>query len=359
MTEEEYWFWLCTTRNMWQGKIDRLIKKFMTPERIFHAKPKQLAETKGINASDIKELLETGKQRDVTLELNKLDKRGISFIYYGNKLFPEKLYNLYDKPYGLFVKGRLPDPDKAAVAMVGARECSSYGKEIAGAIAGQLGRNGVQIISGLARGIDAYSQMGAISGGGTCFGILGCGIDICYPRENIDLYVDTIKCGGIISEYPPGVRPAAWQFPHRNRLISALCDKLVIVEAKEKSGSFITVEHALEQGKDVFAIPGRITDPLSAGCNRLIREGAQILTNINDLYGNMGCEPSVIQEKKMISLEKDFEVVYSNVDLVPKNIGQISKECGFNIRKTTEILVELELTGFIYEPIKTYYSRKL
>lgn len=346
MTIEEYWYWLCTAPAMWQGKIDRLIKKYETPEKIFH-----------FAFSEIEK--EDKLSRNISMELNKLDKSGISFIYYGHKLFPKKLYDLYDNPYCLFVKGNLPDPQKPLVAMIGARDCSNYGKEMALKTAEKLARNGIQVISGLARGIDAFSQKGAIKGGGSVFGVAGCGIDICYPRENIELFMETIRAGGMISEYPPGTRPAAWRFPHRNRIISGLSDKIIIMEAKEKSGSLITVEHALEQGRDVFAVPGRLTDPLSTGCNRLIREGAQVFTEITDLYPDLETKKENFQDNKRIILEKDFEVVYSNVDLLPKSIGQISKESNFTIRKTAEILVELELAGIIYETMKTYFSRKL
>lgn len=174
------------------------------------------------------------------------------------------------RPYGLFVKGELPNPNAPAVAIIGARRCTHHGGIIAEHTAAELTRAGILIISGLAIGIDSCSHQGALSAGGKTYAVMGCGPDICYPSSHRNLYEQIASHGGILSEYPPGreVRPA--YFPLRNRIISGLADLVLVVEARERSGSLITVDQALEQGREVMAVPGRPDDPLSVGCNRLI-----------------------------------------------------------------------------------------
>lgn len=206
--------------------------------------------------------------------------------------YPKKLAEIADAPSAVFVKGKLPTDSKPSVAIVGARNCSPYGKVIAKELGKQLAQSGVQVVSGLARGIDGISQQAVFENMGATFGILGCGVNVCYPKENATLYEKLaagINGSGIMSEFLPGTEPKANYFPMRNRIISALADALVVVEAKEKSGTFITVSNALEQGKDVYAVPGRIGDPLSVGCNRLICQGAEILYNMECLIETV-CE---------------------------------------------------------------------
>lgn len=290
----------------------------------------------------------------------KLKEKDIKMVCVGDRDYPERLMPYGDKPEVLFYKGRLPDKDKPIVAMVGARACSNYGRTMAKKIAGDLAYNNVQIISGMARGIDTYSQLGAVEAGGATFAVLGCGVDICYPTENIELYENIIKTGGIISEYPPGDKPLAWHFPMRNRIISGLSDKVVVVEAKEKSGSLITVEWALEQGKDVMAVPGRVDDKLSEGCNRLIRSGAGLVRNAKDVLEELKYEvfnkekENVIKEK---ILEKDFLLLYSELGLQPKSIEELMKKTGIEYGILADMLLQLQLRGLVEQPSDNYYSR--
>lgn len=290
----------------------------------------------------------------------KLRDKDIKMVCVGDRDYPEKLMPYRDRPEVLFYKGRLPDKDKPIVAMVGARACSNYGRTMAKKIAGDLAYNNVQIISGMARGIDTYSQLGAVEAGGATFAVLGCGVDICYPTENIELYENIIKTGGIISEYPPGDKPLAWHFPMRNRIISGLSDKVVVVEAKEKSGSLITVEWALEQGKDVMAVPGRVDDKLSEGCNRLIRSGAGLVRNAKDVLEELKYEvfnkekESVIKEK---ILEKDFLLLYSELGLQPKSIEELMEKTGIEYGILADMLLQLQLRGLVEQPSDNYYSR--
>ena len=236
-----------------------------------------------------------------------------------------------------------------------------YGKSLAEA--------GIQIISGMARGIDGAGQRGALNSSwakesGVTYAVLGCGVDVCYPRENIGLYMDIQEKGGIVSEFSPGTQPYAWNFPRRNRIISALADWILIMEAKERSGSLISADLALEQGKDVYALPGPLDSPLSAGCNHLIQQGAGILLNPKNLLEEWGIETNVLcrnteikNEKNKKVLESTDDLVYSCVGLYPKNVDQIAQESRVEIRKLMSILVTLELQGYIREITKNYYIR--
>ena len=197
-------------------------------------------------------------------------------IHRGSAEYPGKMQELSGMPETLYAIGSLPDPDTPSVAIVGARLCSSYGRETALMFGRALAEKGVQIISGMAAGIDGSAQEGALSGGGKSFAVLAGGADVCYPRAHTTLYNQLKKQGGVLSEQPPGTPPKPYYFPSRNRLISALSDIVLVVEARARSGSLITVDFALTQGKTVFAVPGRVGDPLSDGCNYLIAQGAGI-----------------------------------------------------------------------------------
>lgn len=216
-------------------------------------------------------------------ELRELERRGISFYSLEDLAYPDRLRKIPDPPYGLFVKGRLPDPTRPSVAIIGARMASAYGREQARRFAKELAENGIQIVSGMARGIDGIAGRAAFEGGGVSFAVLGSGVDVCYPKENYSLYERSIRDGGVISEYPPGMQPVANFFPARNRIISGLAEVLLVIEARAHSGTLITVDMALEQGKEVFALPGRVSDALSYGCNRLIKQGAGVAMDPCDL----------------------------------------------------------------------------
>lgn len=292
--------------------------------------------------------------------LKELKSKGIKYVKIVDEDYPDKLIPFEHRPEFLFYKGRLPDEGNPVVAMVGARACSNYGKNVAKNIARELSENGVQIISGMARGIDTYSGLGALEGKSPTFAVLGCGVDICYPTENFELYKEIIKKGGIISEYPPGEPPIAWHFLRRNRIISGLSDKIVVVEAKENSGSLITVEWALEQGKDVMAVPGRIGEKLSSGCNRLIKAGAGIVTSSKDILEELKYVVFNVSGSKKVEqkpLEKDLSLLYSELSLQPKNIYELMKDTGLKYEELVNKLLKLQLMGLIEQPSESYYSR--
>lgn len=218
-----------------------------------------------------------GRELETSITEERLkQEQGISFVSFISPEYPKRLRNIPEPPFALYVKGGLPEETRPSVAVIGARACSEYGRTVAGFFGRQLGKAGIQIISGMARGIDGIAQRGALESNGKTFAVLGCGVDVCYPRENNDLYVRLQEQGGVISEYVPGTEAQSKLFPPRNRIISGLSDLILVIEARKRSGTYITVLQALEQGKEVYAVPGRITDSLSDGCNYLLSQGAGV-----------------------------------------------------------------------------------
>lgn len=275
--------------------------------------------------------------------------------------YPQKLNNYPKMPEILFAKGNLPDAKKPTAAIVGARACSPYGRIQAFRYAKILSSAGVQIISGMAYGIDAEAHKGALEGGTPTYAVLAGGVDICYPSGNRPLYDRILReNGGILSEQPPGMRARNYFFPARNRIISGLADLVLIVEAREKSGSLITAQWALDQGKIVYAVPGAVNEALSMGCHKLIYDGAGIAYSPEILLRELGlnCENKVKSpEKNDLGLASDLKLVYSCLDLRPKNPDYIVRKTGFSPAQVSNCLVELTLRGLIRECGRHYYVR--
>lgn len=275
--------------------------------------------------------------------------------------YPQKLNNYPKMPEILFAKGNLPDAKKPTAAIVGARACSPYGRIQAFRYAKILSSAGVQIISGMAYGIDAEAHKGALEGGTPTYAVLAGGVDICYPSGNRPLYDRILReNGGILSEQPPGMRARNYFFPARNRIISGLADLVLIVEAREKSGSLITAQWALDQGKIVYAVPGAVNEALSMGCHKLIYDGAGIAYSPEILLRELGlnCENKVKSpEKNDLGLASDLKLVYSCLDLRPKNPDYIVRKTGFSPAQVSNCLVELTLRGLIRESGRHYYVK--
>ena len=292
-------------------------------------------------------------------ELNQ--KISIRYLSEKTEEYPDRLRNIINQPEGLYVLGQLPEKGEKIVAIVGARECSYYGESAARYFAGQLADAGVGIISGMARGIDAAAHQGALEAGGKTYAVLGCGVDICYPKSNRELYAKICVQGGIISEYSEGTPPLAFHFPMRNRIISALSDAVLIVEARKKSGSLITAELALEQGKDVYAVPGGIFDPLSEGCNHLIAQGAAIAFRPEDILTDMGIftkNSEKKKEKNNFSLATREKLVYSHLCLLPKSVDALGREVEMPVEELLPILLELEMGGYAREVAKNHFIKE-
>ena len=274
--------------------------------------------------------------------------------------YPKRLREWKDMPSSLWYRGRLPEEHRPAVAIVGARRSTVYGNETARHFARELAAAGVQIISGLAWGIDGMAHEGALEAGGDTFAVEGCGVDLCYPTGHQALYEKICETGGVLSEQPPGKPPLAYHFPARNRIISALSDLVLVVEAREKSGSLITADFALEQGKDVWAVPGRITDDLSKGCLGLIRQGAGVAESpevILEALGISDKKAALPEKNKKILLAKEEDIVYSWIRLQPASLEELVRRTGFPASRVLAVLTGLELRGLIREIQKNHYAR--
>lgn len=344
-------------------------KKYLLRERvgsgkeIYNIEEKILRQMEFLTEKDIHFILDYRK-KEIQKDYERLQKKNIEFVPYFDDRFPSRLKMISAPPYALYVKGKLPDENRLTVGMVGARNCTPYGRQMAVTFAESLALNGAQIVSGMARGIDGASQRGALNVGGASYGVLGCGADVCYPREHMGLYMDLQQAGGIISEQPTGSPPLREYFPARNRIISGLSDLVLVMEARERSGSLITADFALEQGKEVFALPGPVTSTLSKGCNCLIRQGAGILISPEDFLKELeisGCLHKVNIAGKTAKKEKMLEsaenIVYSCLDLYPKSFSMLEEETRMNPAELMDKLISLELNGYIKEVSKNYYIR--
>ncbi|TCT16413.1 DNA processing protein [Natranaerovirga pectinivora] len=361
MNKSLYWYWMCNIKGIGQKKTAKLLDCFGDPEGVWRASEKDLSNVAILRTNDIKKIIESRDEESINIGYKRLQERNIKFITIDDKEYPPQLKNIYDPPFGIYNKGILPNEKKLKIAIVGARKCTSYGKEMAKYFARELANLGVEVISGLARGIDAYAHQGAIEGKGKTYSVLGNGLNICYPQENISLFMEVEKQGGIISEYNLDVKPNPSHFPLRNRIISGLSDGILVIEAAKKSGSLITAEISLEQGREVFALPGRITDKLSEGTNEIIKMGGKMVTSIEDIleeFQYIMPKYERIEEKienKLKLLDKNEKMVYACLSLEPKYIDEIANELKIEIQKVNHLLFILEIKGLIKQLPNKYF----
>ncbi len=358
---------------LWIDRIDgiglktkkKLIHFFGNTRNIYYA---EYSELLNVVNKDKACLINKDKQLDMAKSLAaEYEKRNIKVTYPGHGLYPSKLKHIFDCPEILYIRGNAELLNETLVGVVGARNPSIYGKEIADFLSRELAENKIGIVSGLARGIDTAAHTGALKAGGTTIAVLGCGINVTYPGENAELFAKIERSGAIVSEYGLNVPPTPGQFPTRNRIISGLSDGVLVVEAKRKSGSLITADCALEQGKQVYAVPGRMNDALSEGTNNLIKQGAVCVTDVKDIlediFGVSYVDVDEKQEsdyekkrkKNMEMLTKEEGKVYECLSLEPVFIDDIAKQSGLGIRKTISILYLLCDKGIIKQPLKGYY----
>lgn len=359
MEEKNYAYWLANISGIGNRTIAKLLAQTDSAEELYRLSEKQTKMLKGLKEKDRHALLES-KHKYWEKEYEEMLARGISFVSLEDGNYPKRLRKIEDAPFGLYIKGTLPNEAPKTVAVVGARRCSAYGRAVAKRLGKAFADNGVQVISGMADGIDAAGHWGALEGKGTTIAVLGCGVDVCYPAANRALYEEIIKNGAVLSEYPPKTAPLAGYFPARNRIIAGLCDVVIVVEAKKRSGSLITADLALEQGKDIYAVPGRIFDELSDGCNMLIYQGAGIISDIENLLAELEVSlPTVEQPESFakLSLEKEERLVYSCVDLRPKSLEELLQLTGCPLPQLIDVLACLVRKGFITEIFKNRYIR--
>lgn len=401
------WYWLNNVNGIGRITINNLLGYFGSLEDIFDASVEQINffienhRTK----FNISEFIKSRNPDNIINSYNKLAENNVRFVHRESDEYPERLVNIPDAPYGIYLKGKFPDSDKKSIAIIGARNSTHYGREMSRFFARELSECGIAIVSGLARGIDGMAHRGALEMQQYTLGVLGCGIDQVYPKENYELFIQMETLGGIISESNLGVAPNAALFPQRNRLIAGMADGILVVEANERSGTFITVDQGLEQGREIFALPGRITDTQSVGCNNLIKMGAHIVTETTDILEiiNSGNELSIENDntvaEEYIGNKNDFrnnkssskreisghrkgkisyskscitkindmknslapteKIVYSVLSVEPQFIDEIIVKTRLAAQDVCMILNKLSMEGSVSEPVRNYYSIKL
>jgi DNA processing protein len=374
----KYWVALKWVEGVGNVGFKALLEAFGTPQKVFEAPLSMIKAVPGIGDKTAPQIRAFKDWKKVEKELECADKTGVSIVTSQDPLYPSQLLSTYDYPTFLYVKGHLKEDD-VNVAVVGSRTASTYGKFTTERLCRELVLRGITVISGLARGIDSAAHRGALSGKGRTIAVLGCGLDVVYPPENEKLFTEISLQGALISEFPFGTPPNAPNFPARNRIISGISLGVVVVEASEKSGSLITARIALEQGREVFAVPGSIDSSGSRGTNKLIKQGAKLIENVEDILEEI--LPQVTRAPKLVKPDQrqkqpddQQKILTSSPDLVlketektvwqvlsqkPVHIDQIITSTGLTAHEVLVILLNLELQGLIEQkPGKTYMRKE-
>jgi len=331
-----------------------LVAHFKSTEDIFKASIKQLTAVDGVEIKTAKSIKDFSDFEYGAGQINKTKQDGVEIVDFWDERYPENLKRIYDPPAFLFVKGMLGKQDKYAIAMVGTRLPSSYGKVVAEKIAKELAQKGLVIISGLARGIDTISHWAAVQSGGRTIAVMGSGLDHIYPGENKKLTEKIIEQGALISEFPMGTEPDAVNFPRRNRIISGLALGTIVVEAGLKSGALLTANYALEQNREIFAVPGNINSPKSMGTNQIIKDGAKLITDATDVIVEL--EPQLKHflkqdEAKSKELPEDLseleKLLLNNLSNEPIHIDKLANVIGKSTAETLSALLPLEFKDLV------------
>lgn len=373
----KYWIALKWVEGIGNVGFQALLDAFGSPRKVFEAPMSMLKAVPGISAKSVAQIKAFRNWEKVEKELERAGQTGVDIITSQDPLYPPGLLSTYDHPAFLYVKGSL-DGEDINVAVVGSRMASAYGKFTTERLCRELALRGITVVSGLARGIDSAAHRGALTGKGRTLAVLGCGLDIVYPPENEKLYGEILRQGALISEFPFGAPPNAPNFPARNRIISGISLGVVVVEASEKSGSLITARIALEQGREVFAVPGSIDSSGSRGTNKLIKQGAKLIENVEDILEEImpqvGREPNSTKPERrqqqtddhdknpkpspdrfLTSVEKTLWQVLSQK---PVPIDHIITSTGLTTQQVLSILLNLELQGLIEQKPGGTYIRK-
>jgi len=356
--ELKYWIWFANLKGITTRKKVELLRIFDDPSAIYGADAVELAKTGLLSRDNIDAIMSDEYRKTADKTMEDVDRHRISVVPMNSSDYPEALRNICDPPVCLYVKGKLVS-DEISVAVVGSRRASGYGLTQAKKISGELARLGICVISGMARGIDTAAHIGALTANGRTVAVLGCGLDMAYPPENRKLMEQIIETGAVISEYPPGVEPAPHHFPVRNRIVSGMSAGVLVVEAGERSGSLITAQLALEQGRDVYALPGNIVSVNSKGTNKLIQDGAKLVTSVEDIIeelhwykqfiaGNVpdsGVNLNMKTASFELSPEERDVLELLSVELL--SIDEIQRKLSVNMPLLHGILLSLEMKGLI------------
>lgn len=283
LENKRYWIWLSLIKNLGSKRKLKLLELYKTPEEIYKLTKEELININGIGEAIANNIIISKNEKILNYHIKYMNENNIKIININEREYPQALKEIYDPPISLYVKGNIEKLNNKNIGIVGCRECTTYGKKSAEYFSYNLSKQNINIVSGLAKGIDSYAHLGSLNTGNT-IAVLGNGLDMIYPKENLELANEIVKRGGtIISEYPCGTKPDKMKFPARNRIISGISSGIIVIEAKEKSGTLITVDFALEQGREVFVVPGNINSINSVGTNDLIKQGARLITTYEDV----------------------------------------------------------------------------
>ncbi len=355
------WLSLAFTPGLGPATLKKLVERFGSAREILAANRKALEECPFLRKDSLASLCDQRPVAEAAAdkEFRRAENAGITLLCWDDPLFPPLLKEISDPPVILYVLGSPQLLSAPGIAMVGARAASSYGLQVAERLATELARHDLVITSGLALGIDTAAHRGALAAGGKTIAVMGCGLDIVYPSQNKKIHGQIIAHGAIISESPLGTQPEAFRFPARNRIISGLSLGVVVVEAAHRSGTLITAHQALEQGRDVFAIPGRIDSPKSEGCHRLIQEGAKLVHSAADILEELAltCASPPATRPQAPPLPAEEGKVFSLLEVYPRNIEEIILAAQLPAHRISEILLHLELRGLVASLPGNQYQR--
>ncbi|MEE8451926.1 MAG: DNA-processing protein DprA [Thermoguttaceae bacterium] len=332
-----------------------LLERFGSARAVLEAAPSQLQTVPGVGPKLMRKITEDAEQIDVQGEIDLCRQHGVEIVMESHDHYPRMLREIHDPPGVLFVRGRLTPEDALAVAVVGTRHGSRYGLRQAEQLGGSLARAGLTVVSGLARGIDSAAHRGALAAGGRTIAVLGSGVLNIYPPEHEELARQVIAQGALLSEAPPLAQPLAGTFPQRNRLISGLSLGVVVVEAAQRSGALITARHAMEQGREVFAVPGQVDTRTAAGCHRLIRDGAKLVETVDDVLEELGPlveaapreDGSLVRHPAELQLNELEQKVLAAIGTEATLIDQIVTESGLPVPRVLSTISVLEMRRLV------------
>ncbi|UCG14170.1 MAG: DNA-processing protein DprA [Deltaproteobacteria bacterium] len=368
MDTDPGWLALSLVSGVGAKTFHRLIRRFGSPENVFKAPRRHLEQVPGLTKRTIDAIRSFPREEAAAKEMARLSGLDIHVVRWGAKEYPDYLANIADPPALIYVKGNLIQEDERAVAVVGARRASAYGLAVCKKLTRDLAWQGWTVVSGMARGIDSAAHQGALAGGGRTLAVLGTGLDVIYPAENNELYHRIAASGAVISEFALGTPPEPGNFPVRNRLISGLALGVVVVEATAKSGSLITARLALEQGRQVFAVPGPVDRQGVAGPHRLIKEGAKLVERAEDIVEELLPMVSHRPEVGMVEteatlpgpdpiLDENEQKVWDILGMEPLHMDDIARQLDFSLPQTAEHLLRLEIKGLVKQLPGTFFVR--
>jgi DNA processing protein len=353
----KYWVGFHRVPYIGPARIQRLLDRFESLEAAWSASPGELGAV--LDERSVESLVRTRATLSLDGEMERLGRLGMEVVTLGDAAYPRLLAQIPAPPPVLYFQGTLIPEDAVAVAIVGTRRSTAYGREVAGRIAGELAEAGVTIVSGLARGIDGVAHRAAVKAGGRTLAVLGSGVNVVYPAEHGNLAAEIAEHGAVVSDYAPDTKPDAVNFPPRNRIISGLSLGVVVVEAPSRSGALITCDFAADQGREVFVVPGSVLSQASAGCNRLLRDGATPVTCaadiLEDLHLAQRREQTAVQQA--LPESEDERRLYALMTAEPQHIDELAAAANLPIAQGSVLLSMMELKGFVRNVGAQHYVR--